>query len=186
MHLERLDTVGELDDLDSAAETGTRNVGADFRQQVTVARSLSGQPYVLEGFLGGNSLGGVRIQESENEIFGILGHIAPVPLMEDDAACSAFFDKVGQVLGSEGGVATQEGIGDDTERPHIDGLAVTLLKHDLGSSISKGAGHTGQYLGGAVQHFRDTEVCQDQLRVGGTGEVQEVLGFQVFAEVSYM
>lgn len=63
---------------------------------------------------------------------------------------------------------------------------MALLEHDLGSSISKGTGHAGQYLGGAVQHLRNTEICQDQLRVGGTGEVEEVLGFQVFAKVSYM
>lgn len=63
---------------------------------------------------------------------------------------------------------------------------MALLEHDLGSSISKGTGHAGQYLGGAVQHLCNTEICQDQLRVGGTGEVEEVLGFQVFAKVSYM
>jgi hypothetical protein len=33
---------------------------------------------------------------------------------------------------------------------HIDSLAVALLEHDLGGSISKGTGHAGQYLRGVV------------------------------------
>lgn len=181
VHLERLDAVGKLDNLDAAAETRAGNVGANLGQQIAVAGGFTGQPLMLQSYIGCHSLAGVWLEEGEDKVFGVLGDILPVALVEDDAARPAFFDKVGQALGAEGRVTTQESVSDHAQRPHVDGLAVALLEHDLGSSVAEGARHAGEYFGGVVQHFRDTEICQDKLRVGGTCEVEEILGFQVYA-----
>ena len=48
LHLQSFDTVREPDQLDTTLETGLRNVCADLGQQVVVAGSLAGQPYMLE------------------------------------------------------------------------------------------------------------------------------------------
>lgn len=51
LHLERLDTVRQLDHLDAALEALLRRVRANLGQQVVVGGGCTGQPNVLQGFL---------------------------------------------------------------------------------------------------------------------------------------
>jgi hypothetical protein len=67
------------------------------------------------------------LQELQNEVLGIVADILPVPLVEHNLGAAALIDEVLEILGAEGRVATEQGVGNDTERPHIDGLAVALL-----------------------------------------------------------
>lgn len=179
LHLERLNAVRQLDDLDTSAQTRASNVGTDLGQQVAVAGRLTGQPGVLQGFFGGDTLGRIRLQQREDEVLGVLRNIAPVALVEDDLSASALFNQIGQVLGTEGRVSAKQGVGDNTEGPHVDGLAVTLLKHNLWGGVAEGARHAGQNLAGAIQHLGNTEICEDQRRMGVGTEVEKVFGFQV-------
>jgi hypothetical protein len=127
---------------------------------------------------------GIGLQEGENEVLGVLGDALPVALVEDDTARPALLDQVGQVLGAEGRITTQEGVGNNAERPHVDSLAVALFKHDFGRSVTERACHASKLFRGAFQHLCDTEIRQDQLGVGGACEVEEVFRLQIFGCIS--
>lgn len=178
LHLEGLDSVRELDDLDAAPETGLGVVCTDLGQQVAVARGLTLQPGVLQGHLGRGTLTGVGLEKGEDEFFGILGHIAPVAIVEDDSAATGLLNQVGQVLRPEWRVTAEKSVGDNAHGPHVDGLSVALLKHNLRRSITKRPSHARENLGGVFQHFCDTKVCQHQGRLTRS-EIKEVFGFQV-------
>ena len=102
LHLEGLDTVRELDELDAAAQPRLGDVRPDLGQDVVVSGGVAGDPDVLEGLFAGGALVGVGLQKAEDEGFGFLADFLPVALVENDATCAALFDQVGKVLGSEG------------------------------------------------------------------------------------
>lgn len=72
-----------------------------------------------------------------NEIFCIITDILPILLMENDPGIAAFVDEILEVFAAERGVTAEEGVSDDTERPHIYWLSMTLLEHDFGSGVAK-------------------------------------------------
>ena len=106
LHFQRLDPVGEFDDVDAALETGLGHDGAELGQQIEVGGRLAGQPDVLEGFFARESLAGVGLQQADDEIFGVRADVFPVPAVEDDAPALAFFDQIRDVFAAEGRVAT--------------------------------------------------------------------------------
>lgn len=180
LHLESIDAVREFDDLNAAPETGLGVVGTDFRQQIAVAGGFTLQPWVLESLLGRNAVCRVGMKEGEDEVSGILGDVAPVAVVEDNPAAAGLFDQVGEVLRAERRVTAEKGVGDNSQRPHVDGLAVALLEHNFRRGISKRSSHAGEELGGGFQHLGNTKVCKDEGRVGCGGKVEEVFGFQVY------
>jgi hypothetical protein len=99
--------------------------------------------------------------------------------VEDDLGVAALVDEVLEILGAEGRVSAEERVGDDAEGPHVDRLSVALLQHHFGRRISKGAGHGGENLVLGVQHLGDAKVGEDEIRVGGLGEIEQVLGFEI-------
>ena len=134
---------------------------------------------MLQGDIGRRTVCGFCLEQAENKVFGVLGHVAPVAIVEDDSAATAFFNQVGQVLGAERRVTAKESVGDNTQGPQVDGLTVALLEHDLRGGVTEGSSHAGEDLGGGFQHFGDTEVCQDEGRARFGGEVEKVFRFQV-------
>ena len=179
LHFEGFDSVRELDDLDAAPETGLGVVRTDLGQQVAVACRLTLQPGVLQGHLGRGTLTGVRLEKGEDEFFGILGHVAPVAIVEDDSAATGLFDQVGQILRAKWRVTTEKGVGDNAHGPQVDRLSVTLLKHDLRRGITKRPSHARKDLRRGFQHLCDAKVCQNKRRVGSRSEIEEVFRFQV-------
>ena len=169
LDLEGLDAVGELDELDAAAQAGLGHVGADLGQDVVVGGGVAGDPDVLEGLLAGGALAGVGVQEAEDEGFGFRADFLPIALVEDDAAGTALLDQVGQVLRPEGRVPAQQGVGDHAEGPHVDRLPVAALEHHFWGGVAEGAGHRGEDFVGGFEHFGDAEVGKDQLGMGVAG-----------------
>ena len=105
--------------------------------------------------------------------------------MEDNSAVLGLLNKVGQVLAAEGRVTAEESVGDDTERPHVDGLAMSFLEHDFGCCVTEGSSHGLEHTIGAVEMFGNAEVCEHESRVVGLGKVQEVLGLQIWKSRQY-
>jgi len=99
--------------------------------------------------------------------------------VENDLGRHALLDEVLEVLGSERRVAAEESVGDDTHRPHIYGLTVSLLKHDLGRRVAERPRHRGEDLVLAIQHLGDTEIGKDQVGVGSPCKVEEVFRFEI-------
>ena len=91
--------------------------------------------------------------------------------MEDDSAVLGLFDQIGQVLAAEGRVTAEKSVGDDTEGPHVDGLAMSLLEHDLRCCVAKRASHGFENAVGAVEMLGDSKVGEYKSRVVGLGEV---------------
>lgn len=58
---------------------------------------------------------------------------------------------------------------------------MTLSVHDFWCGISKGAGHCLERFFFAVERLGDTEISQDEVRVGVPGYVEEVFGFEICA-----
>jgi hypothetical protein len=79
----------------------------------------------------------LRPQQVHDEVLGVVADVLPVPLVEHHAAGAALVDEVLEVLGAEGRVAAEQGVGDDAERPHVDRLAVALLEHHLGGRVAE-------------------------------------------------
>jgi len=200
LHLQSFDTVRKLDKLDTALEAGLCDIRANLGQQVVVAGSLAAEPDMLQcllvfvspaheellalPYLTGRPLVLIRLEQLCDEVFGILADFLPVALMEDNATVLALLNQVCEVLGSEGRVTAEESVGDDTHGPHIDGLAVALLQHDLRRRISEGASHGGQHLVLGVEHLSDTEISQHKGGVGFACEVKKVLGLEICVNVS--
>ena len=103
--------------------------------------------------------------------------------MEHHAAGAALVDEVLEVLGAEGRVAAEQGVGDDAERPHVDRLAVALLEHHLGRRVAEGPGHGRKHLVLGAERLCNAEIRQHQVRVEVLGEVEEVLGFEVCSAI---
>jgi hypothetical protein len=91
--------------------------------------------------------------------------------VEDDSAVLGLFNQVGQVLAAERRVTTEKSVGDDTEGPHVDRLAMSLLEHDLGCCVAKGAGHGFENAVGAVEMLGDSKIGEYESRVVGLGQV---------------
>lgn len=122
--------------------------------------------YLLEfTHLTGPSRVGVRLQEAVDKVLGVLADILPVTFMEDDTATLALLDQICQTLATEWRVTAKERVGDDSQRPHVYGLAVSLLHHDLGRCVSERSGHGSQLLSWCVQHLGDAKVGKHQGRV---------------------
>lgn len=100
--------------------------------------------------------------------------------MEDDGGVGALLDEVLQRLGAEGRVAAEKRVGDDAQGPHVHGLAVAALQHDLGGGVAEGAGHGGEDLVLAVEHLGDAKVGEDQVGVVVLCQVEQVLGLEVW------
>lgn len=120
-----------------------------------------------------------------DEVLGIITDILPVPLVIHHAAGAALVDEILEVLGSERGIAAKQGIGDDAKRPQVDGLAVALLEHHLGRRIAEGPSHGREHLILGPERLRNAKVCQDQFRIGCSGAIEKVLGFEIWASVRY-
>ena len=56
---------------------------------------------------------------------------------------------------------------------------MSTFEHNLGSGITKGAGHGGQDLIFGSEHLGDAEIGQDQGGVGLGRQVEQVLRFEV-------
>jgi hypothetical protein len=78
--------------------------------------------------------------------------------VEDDSSVLGLFNQIGQVLAAERRVTAEKSVGDDAEGPHVDGLAMSLLEHDLGCGIAKGASHGFENAVGAVEMLGDSKV----------------------------
>jgi len=122
-------------------------------------------------------------QQVVDEILGIVADVLPVPFVIDHAAGAALVDEVLKMLGSERGVAAKQGIGNDAERPEVDGLAVALLEHHLGGRIAERPSHSREHLILGPERLRDAKVCQDQFRIRCSGAVEEILGFEILRPV---
>jgi hypothetical protein len=134
---------------------------------------------VGQTYLAGGAVLRVGLQEFSNEELGILADILPVPLMENDSAVAALLNEIGQALAAEWRVSTEQGVGDNTERPHIHSLSVSFLKHDLRRSISERTRHGVEHGIPGIEHLCDTEIREHQGRIGIGSEVEKVLGLQV-------
>lgn len=78
--------------------------------------------------------------------------------MKDNSSIAAFINQVRKTLATERRVPAEKSIGDDSQRPHIDRLSVTLLQHNFRSSIAEGSGHGREHFVARVEHFGDTEI----------------------------
>lgn len=105
-------------------------------------------------------------------MFSVVGDILPVPLMEDNLRTTTLLDQVLEVLGAEWAITTEKGVSDDSEGPHIDWLAVALLKHDFWGCVAERPSHGGEDLVLCVEHLGDTEVGEDKVGVWVGGEVE--------------
>ena len=121
----------------------------------------------------------LRPQQVVDKVFGIITDVLPIPFVVHHAAGTAFVDEVLEALGAERRVAAEQGVGDDAERPHVDGLAVALPEHHLGRRVAERARHGGEHLILGAERLRDAKVGQDQVRICGFGEVEKVLRFEV-------
>jgi hypothetical protein len=100
--------------------------------------------------------------------------------VENDPTVLALLDQIGQVLRPEGRVTAQQCVGNDTHGPHVYGLPVSLFEHDLRGGVAKRACHGGEDFVFRIKHFGDAKVGEHEGRVRVFGEVEEVLGFQVW------
>jgi hypothetical protein len=116
----------------------------------------------------------------QDKVLGVVADILPVSLVENDRAIGAFSDQVLKVFASEGRVAAEQGVGDDTHGPHINGLAVTLLAHHFGGGIAKRACHSLEGLALAIEHLGDAEISKDEIGVGVLAQVEQVLGLEIY------
>lgn len=114
---------------------------------------------------------GLGHQQSHDEVLGLLTDILPVAFVEDNSAVLGLFDQVCQVFAAERRVTAEKGVGNDTKRPHIDRLAMSLLEHDFGCCVTKGTSHGLENAVRAVEMFGDAKVCEYQSRVVGLGKV---------------
>ena len=146
-----------------------------------VAGRLAGQPGVSEGLLLGVSHNSARswycrgthfagpailrpgAKKLKDEVLGIVANVTPIPLMEDNIAGVALIDEVLQVLRTERRVAAKQDIGNDTHRPHVNGLAMGLAHHNLGSSIAERACHGREQLILVAEHLCDAKVGQHEI-----------------------
>ena len=100
--------------------------------------------------------------------------------MEDDLLARALLNEILQRLGAEGRVTTEERVGDDAQGPHVNGLSVPLLQHDLGRCVSERASHGGKGLAFAFKPLCNTEVGEYQVRVGVLCQIKQVFGFKIY------
>jgi hypothetical protein len=114
-----------------------------------------------------------------DEVLGIVAHILPVPLVEDDLRRAALVDQVLEILGSEGRVAAEKRVSDDAHGPHVDWFPVAPLEHHFRRGVAEGARHGRENLVFPVKHLGNAEVGQDEVRIDILGEVKQVFGLQV-------
>jgi hypothetical protein len=122
----------------------------------------------------------IRLQERIDKVLGVIRHILPITLVEDDLGVGALLDQVLQILGPEGGVSAEKGVGDHAEGPHVDGLTVAALEHHFWGGIAEGTGHGGQNFVFRVEHLCNTKVGEDEVRVGVCAAVKEVLRLEIW------
>jgi hypothetical protein len=99
----------------------------------------------------------------QDEVLGITADILPISLMEYDRSGVTLLEQVPKVLATEGRVATEQGVCDDSHRPHIHGLAVALAVHDLGGGIAERASHGLERLLLTAHCLGNTEVGEDEV-----------------------
>jgi hypothetical protein len=115
-----------------------------------------------------------------NEILGIVTDILPIPLVENDPSVTALLDEILKVLTAERRVSAKKCVGDDTHRPHIYGLSMTFLQHNLGSGITKGSSHCREHFVFRIQHFCNSKIGKDKVGSMLAGEVQKILRFEIW------
>ena len=98
------------------------------------------------------------VDKLQDEVLGVVADILPVALVEDDRVISAFPDEILEILASERRVTAEQGVSNNTHRPHVYGLTMTFLAHNLRSSITKRTSHGLKRLALSVKHLGDTKV----------------------------
>ena len=117
-------------------------------------------------------------------MLSIIANILPIPLMEDDLGTATLFDQILQVLTAEWRISAEEGVGDDSQGPHVDRLSVALLEHDFWGGVAEGTGHGGEDFIFGVKHLGDTEVGEHEVRLWVGGEVEEILWLEIYETIS--
>jgi hypothetical protein len=131
-------------------------------------------------YLTGPTLVGIGIDQLQDEVLGIVTDVLPVAFMEDDRVISAFPDEILEILASERGVTAEQGVSNDTHRPHVYGLSMALLAHHFRGSITKRASHGFEGFSLSVEHLCNTEVGQHKVGIGVSVEVEKVLRLKVY------
>lgn len=134
----------------------------------------------LASHLAGPSLVGLSDKETVDEVLCISADILPISLVEDNATPCALVKKILQVLASEGRVAAEQGVGDDTHRPHVYGLSVALLGHHFGCRITKRSSHGLECFVLAIQRLGNTKIGQYEIRVIVRSNIDKVLRLQIY------
>lgn len=94
-------------------------------------------------------------------------------------ATLAFSDQFLEVLASERRIAAEKCVSDNTQGPHVNGLAMTLFLHHLRRSIAERTRHCFQSIVLAIKGLGNTEVGQDKIRVIFRGHVNKVFRLQI-------
>lgn len=92
-------------------------------------------------YLTSGAVFGSRLEKRTNKELRIPADLFPIALVEDNASLAALIDEIREALAAEGRVSTEEGISDDSQRPHINSLSMALLEHNLRRSVSKRSSH---------------------------------------------
>jgi hypothetical protein len=56
---------------------------------------------------------------------------------------------------------------------------VTLFEHYFWRSVTKRSGHGCENFVAGIEHFGDTEISKNEVRMGVFGQVEEVFGFKI-------
>eukprot|EP00128_Syssomonas_multiformis_P016256 Colp12_sorted_trinity150504_noHs@31775 len=147
-------------------------------RQVDVTSVVLTQPGVLQYLVGRQPLVRVDNKKLRNKIFGRVRNGVPVRGVELKAALHNLLEKNSIVLIVEGRIPAQQNIGNHTNRPHVDGLAVTLLTKNLRCNI---VGCTTSCVQDmlVVHELGETKVGNHHIRGLVLSSKQNVLGLQI-------
>lgn len=130
-------------------------------------------------YLAGPSLLRLWDKKTVDKVLCISADVLPVSLVEDDVAPCALVKKILKVLASEGGVAAEQGIGDNAHRPHVHGLSVALLGHHFRGRIAKRSSHSLECFVLAVQRLGNTKIGQHEVGVVFGSNIDEILRLEI-------
>ena len=101
----------------------------------------SAQPRVPECFLRAEPLTWVDFEQLENKVLGLIGNEAPVRVVEGELAGEDGTELARVVLVLEGLVASEDGVNNDTDAPHIslEAVAGTRCLQQLWCGVLEGS-----------------------------------------------
>lgn len=128
------------------------DLGTDRLMDVFVEGCVPSDPWVPSGLLTSVSFIWIFLHQVPDEVFRRVGDVIPVGGVELIFCLEDLFEELGIIFIIKRRVATEQNIGNHSDGPAVNSLAVWFLGQDLGSNVARGPTGCGHHISFAL-HF---------------------------------